>query len=412
MFVLIPILLYIILFVPYITIIPGNDGGLEYLFSYQWYKGQYLLHLLSLHPPLKLILYSIFFKLFGFQSTGYVGLIFGIAGIYALYIIGSKLFSKKVAVLSAVLLASSGLYLSVGVMGIHDYLMTVLILIAYAFYVNSRYIYYAVFISLAILTKETAFFFAASILLYDIFIRKNITFAIFVPLIILSWYIEFVHFSGYHLWNDWNFSQTAKDGSVMTMVFNLVTLHLFNDYAYENWLHLFVFNFNWVYWILAIISFAFIRSKEQLKTFAPIGIFFFIFLITVLAFQTFTINRYILPLLPFLYLFVSYGVSKLPLKPVFVVLLLTVTFLSLSKSVDPVSNLLWQKTLVLTQDLYLNQKIDGDDGITYNMQYLSVMKTRNDLIKKGDCAFPHLIAYDSSILKLYNINSCKEQSAP
>ena len=100
MFVLIPILLFIILFAPYLTVIPGNDGGLEYLFAYQWYKGQNLLHILSLHPPLKLILYSIFFKLFGFQSTAYIGLLFGIAGIYALYIIGCKLFNKKVALLS------------------------------------------------------------------------------------------------------------------------------------------------------------------------------------------------------------------------------------------------------------------------------------------------------------------------
>src|ERR1700691_1771020 len=134
MLVLLPILLFIIIFVPYLNIIPGNDGGLEYNFAYQWYQGQNLLHILSLHPPLKLIIYSIFFKLFGYESTGYIGLLFGIAGIYALYVIGKKIFDKKVAILSAVLLATSGLYLSVGVMGIHDYLMTVLILIAYAFY--------------------------------------------------------------------------------------------------------------------------------------------------------------------------------------------------------------------------------------------------------------------------------------
>jgi 4-amino-4-deoxy-L-arabinose transferase-like glycosyltransferase len=407
MIALLPILLYVILFIPYIPIIPGNDGGLEYLFAYQWYLGQNLLHILSLHPPLKLILYGVFFKLFGYESTGYMGLLFGIAGIYALYIIAKKIFDKKIAILSAVLLASSGLYLSVGVMGIHDFLMTVLILIAYAFYLDSRYVYYAIFISLAVLTKETAFFFAASILASDIFIKRKITFAIFVPLIILAWYVEFVHFSGYHLWNDWNFSQTAKDGSVLTMAYNLVTLQLFNEYAYENWLHLFVFNFNWVLWIFAIISFSFIKTKELLKTLAPIFIFFFIFLITVLSFQTFTINRYILPLLPFLYLFASFGVSKLPLKPIFIVILLSASLLSLSQSVDPVSNAIWRKTLVLTQSLYLNQKLDGDDGITYNMQYLSVMKTRTNLIKKGDCGFPHLLVYDSTILKLYNIHSCK-----
>ena len=68
------------------------------------------------------------------------------------------------------------------------------------------------------------------VLLSMTYLSKGIlTFAIFAPLVILAWYIEFVHFSGYHLWNDWNFSQTAKDGSVMTMAYNLITLKLFND---------------------------------------------------------------------------------------------------------------------------------------------------------------------------------------
>ena len=407
MYVLLPILLFVVLFAPSLFLIPGNDGSLEFMFANQLYIGKNLLYILSLHTPFKLILYSIFFKLFGYQSTGFIGLFFGIAGIYAMYFIGKKLFDEKVALLSSILLATSGLFLSVGLFGIHDFLMTVLILIAFAFYISSRYALYALFATLAVLTKETAIFFALSILISDLTIKKNVTIATFVPLVVLAWYIEFVHFSGNHLWNDWNFSPTAKGGSLLTMINNLITLQLFNNYAYENWLHLFIFNFNWVYWIFVFISLAFIKTTELKKALAPIAIFFSLFLITVLSFQTFTINRYILPLVPFVYLLASYGVSKVRFRPVFTTVIILISFLSLSQSIDPISNTIWPKTQVLGESVYLNHKLDGDDGITYNIQYATLMKTRTDMIKEGDCNFPHLVSYDKQTLTLFNIRTCK-----
>ena len=404
---LLPVFTFILLFVSYLFVIPANDGALEFMFANQWFRGDNMLQILSLHPPFKLILNSFFYKFFGYQSTGFIGLIFGIVGIVALYYIAKKLFDKRVALLSSTLLATSGLYISVGLFGIHDFLVAVLILVAFAFYINSRYAWYALFACIAVFTKETAIFFALSILISDIFIKKNITFWTFTPIIILAWYIEFIHFAGYHLWNDWNFSSTASKGSFYTMVNNLVTFQFLNKYAYENWLHLFIFNFNWVYWIFAIISFFSIKTKEMKKTLAPLCIYFVMFNLTVLSFQTFTINRYVLPLLPFLYLFASYGVSKLKWKPVFITVLIVTSLLSLSQSVDPISNLIWPKTYILGEGIYLNHTLDGDDGITYNMQYLTMMKMRTDMIKKGDCSLPSLIRYDKKLLALYQIHTCK-----
>lgn len=408
MYLLLPIALFVSLFAPYLYVIPSNDGDLEYIFANNWLLGNNRIQILSLHPPFKLILFSIFFKDFGYQSIGYIGLLFGILGIYALYVIAKKLFDEKVALLSAALLATSGLFISVGLFSIHDYLMTVLILIAFAFYLYSRYMWYAVFICLAVLTKETAIFFAASIILSHIAIKKNINFAIFTPIIVLAWYIEFVHFSGYHLWNDWNFSTTAKDGSALTMVINLVTLQIFNKYAYENWLHLFVFNFNWVFWIFALASFFYIKSTELRKSLAPIGIFIIIFLVTVLAFQTFTINRYVLPILPFVYLLASYTVFKLRVKFVFISLLIIVSLVSLFVSIDPLSNAIWQKTRILNENVYLNKKLDGNDGITYNMQYLAMMRERTDMIEQGNCKMPSIISVDTQTLMLLNVSTCNK----
>ena len=404
---LLPIGIFVALFAPFLCVIPANDGDLEFKFANSWLIGENRIQLLSLHPPFKLMLFSFFFRLFGYNSIGYIGLIFGIAGIIAIYFVAKKLFDKQVALLSSILLATSGLYISVGLFGIHDFLMTVLILIAFAFYLNSRYLLYTIFICIAILKKETAIFFAASILISDITIRKNVSFVIFAPIIILAWYVEFLHFSGYHLWNDWNFSNTAKDGSALTMIYNVVTLQIFNKYALENILHLFVFNFNWMYWIFVIVSFFYIKTKEMKKNLIPIGIFAFLFILLVLTFQTFTINRYVLPLLPFVYMLASYAVFKLKFSSIFISLLLITSFISLFFSVDPVSNWIWQKTQVLNENMYLNKPLDGDDGITYNMQYLSLMRERTKRIENGDCKLPALISNDTLTLILLNKNTCK-----
>jgi len=404
---ILPIALYIFLFIPYLYLIPSNDGSLEYLFANNWLIGDNRLQLLSLHPPFKLILFSIFFKSLGYGSIGYVGLLFGILGIAALYIIGKKLFDGNVALLSSVLLSLSGLFISVGLFSIHDFLMTVLILIAFAFYLYSRYTLYAIFACIAVLTKETAIFFPMSILIADLFIKKKITFVAFTPFIVLAWYIEFVHFSGYHLWNDWNFSNTASDGSALTMFINLITLQIFNKYAYENWLHLFVFNFNWVYWIFTGISFFYIKQFALKKELVPIGLFTLSFILTVLSFQTFTINRYILPLLPFVYLFASWGALRLRFKPVFISLLVIASLTSLLFSVDPISNMLWGKMQILGESVYLNKPLDGNDGITYNMQYLTIMKERTMMIDEGDCKIPPIISYNTQTLALLKIHTCK-----
>ncbi|HWY79703.1 MAG TPA: DUF2079 domain-containing protein, partial [Candidatus Sulfotelmatobacter sp.] len=343
-----------------------------------------------------------------YDTTNYIGLLFGSIGIAALYFIAKKLFNEKVALLSSILLAISGLYLSVALFSIHDFLMTVFILLAFVYYLNSRYILYALFACIAVLTKETAVFFALSILLSDIFIKKHRSFWTFAPIVILFWYIEFIHFAGYHLWNDWNFSPTASKGSIYTMINNLVTLKIFNKYAYENWLHLFIFNFNWVYWLFAIGSFFYIKTAELKKSIAPIGIFFVIFMLTVLSFQTFTINRYILPLLPFLYLFASFGVSKLKWQPASISLLIIISLVSLAQSIDPISNFIWQKTQLLDESVYINHTLDGDDGITYNLQYLDLMKTRTDMILNNNCNFPELIKTDTQTLSLLHVSNCNK----
>ena len=406
MLLLLPVILFIIIFLPYLSLIPGNDGNYEIIDAYHWFLGDNLLKLLSSHPPFKLILFNFFYNYFGLHSFGYIGLFFGIIGIIALYHIGKELFDKQTALLSSVFLATSGLYLSVGAFALRDFLTTVFMLVGFACYLKSRYIWYAMFLCLAVLTKESALFFALSIVLSEFITKKKVTFAALAPIIIFMWYIEIVYASGHHVWNQWNFSKTANKGSIYTIINNLVTLQVFNKYAYENWDHLFVFNFNWTYWIAAFISFFFIKKQELKMRLLPLLLFFLSVTLLLLSFQTYTINRYTLPLLPFLYLFTAFGITKMKFTLFFAVLFIFISFISLSYSVDPISNTIWQKTTVFNEKFYLNPELDGADGITYNLQYLTIMKKRTTMILHGKCKLPSIITFTRQTRTLFHITSC------
>ena len=370
-------------------------------------QGEYFSHWASFHPPFKLILTNIFFGLFGYESYTIIGFVLGIVGIYALYLIGVKLFDKKVALLSAFLLATSGLYLSVSLFSITDFVVTVLFLVAFVFYSRSKYWLYAVFAALAVLTKETAIFLTFGILITEFFQQKKRIVPLLLPILTIGLWIGFLYSGGHHLWNDYNFSPTARYGSTLTIILNLITLHFLNQYAFENWLHLFVFNFNWVYTAFAGVSLFLLRKKLKTKEFMAIGISSLLFCVLSLSFQTWTINRYVLPLLPFLYLFASYSALETKYRSITLVLLVLIAFISLSHSVDPVSNLIWPKTKLFNQTLYLKPQSDGPDGITYNLQYLQVLQKRNTKILHNQCHIPEIISYRKPILRELQITTCQ-----
>lgn len=406
MIVFLPVILFSIIAAPYIFLVPGGDGDGEFKLAHALLSGNYSGHLLVFHPPFPLFLFDAFFLAFGYWSTGILGLLLGISGIVALYYIGKKLFDKKVAILSSCLLALSGLYISVGSFNIDDFVMTVMVLIAFAYYLRSKYIWYAIFVSFAVLTKETAIFFVGSVLFIELLQqKKKHLIELLVPFGVFIIWLGILYSSGQHLWNEYNFSSTRSSGSTYTMLHNLVTFGFLNEYAYENWLHLFVFNFNWVYTIFVCASFFFLRENKKKKELLVVGVFSVLFLILVLGFQTWTINRYTLPLLPFLYLFAVYGATKLRYAAVWMTIVFMASLLSLTGSVDPISRIIWPQVQIFDQKFFLN-KIDGGDGLTYNLQYLDVMKRRTIMLSHGQCNIPGLISYDRETLGLLGIHHC------
>lgn len=279
----------------------------------------------------------------------YIRFNFGEFGYYCFVLYWKRVFNEKVAIFSSCLLALSGLYLSTGAFGLNDFILTVLILIAFAFYLKKKYLFYFTSISLAVLTKETAIFFVISVLLVDFFLKRKRTALHIIPFIVFFCWLGVLHFTGEPLWNSYNFSKTNSHGSIYTMLYNLITFGFFNRFAYENWLHLFVFNYNWIYSLFVLVSFLFIKESKRKKEFAIIGIFSFLFIVLVLGFQTWTITRYVLPLLPFLYLFAMYGAFKLRFTPLWIAIIFLTSFLSLTQSSDPVSKHLWMHIDVLNK---------------------------------------------------------------
>jgi 4-amino-4-deoxy-L-arabinose transferase-like glycosyltransferase len=421
MFVLIPIIVFSILFSQGVGSIPYLDGNIQFLMDFSFHSGG-LEALLgnsswgSVHPPFKQFVSSVFFSLFGVNQLVYtsIGWLIGICAIYFFYQLTKSLINKSVAKTSGLFLAASPIFISVGLFSLADYYLTLLIIASFLALSKRKYPFYALAASLAILTKETGFVLAVSVFFSEFIqtafsywktksvdiglILKNL-FLIISPLIVGLLWIAFLNSQDAKVWGDWNFSQTADKGTIYTIYHNLISGDFLNKYAYQNWQQLFLLNLNWIYWLVIVggsfLSLPFIIKRiktgkfiftAKVGTISTIIVFFIAYNLSVLSFQTYTIPRYSLPLIPIMLLAFSYFLLKIEkffhIRPIYsVVFFAPILFLQLFLSVDPVSNKIWGKTIVLGQEIYaLNRSLAGNDGITYNLQYLLISKNRTRII--------------------------------
>ncbi len=129
-----------------------------------------------------------------------------------------------------------------------------------------------------------------------------------------------------------------------------------------------------------------LAGNQHTRTLLVLILFSVAYFFSVLTLQTYTIPRYILPMYPLLFLLASTGIYKLLkigslAKWTSLTLLLAINFLALFSSVDPLSRMHWGETVVFNQHLYgVNDSLSGNDGITYNMQYLFIVKKRTDVL--------------------------------
>ena len=408
LFLLAPLIVYWVLISPFLGSIPYLDGNIDFVKTSDLYTGgiqRLFANWRSIHPPLKELLTILFYKFFGVTSFSYtlVGMIFGSLGIIYFYLLCKKLIGNSVAKTATFLLAACPLYLSIGIFALTDFLLTISILISLYYYTEKKFLNYSIFASMAFLAKETGLILAFSVLIVEIisaikkrYIKSLLSILPFFTAVIWSLLLKL---NQKPLWSDWNFSETADKGSLYTIFYNLVSFNFLNKYAYQNWLHLFVLNFNWVFWILTLLGILLFLRKNKLtifkltsglKTFYVIFIFNFVYIISVLSFQTYTIPRYVLPVIPFLLIGTSFCLETITKKSSALKIYLSVPLvifvvIRLFMSADPISSLLWGKTNILGENMYsIHRHLAGNDGITYNMQYAQIVKKRTEKILLAD----------------------------
>ncbi len=392
--------------IPFLGSLPYLDGNIDFVKTYDFYSGGFnklFSNWGSVHPPLKEILSLVFFKLFGLNSFSYtlIGFLLGQVGIYYFYLLIKNILGEQVALVASILLSLNPLYLSVGLFSLTDFLLSILIIVSLYYYSFKKLYLYAFFASLGYLAKETGILLILSVIVIELLrkvVKKSASnwsklIAIFLPLITPLVWGYFLSHNGKGVWSDWNFSSTSANGTVYTIIHNLWSLEFLNKYAFQNWLQLFLLNFNWVHWLILLSGTLYlIIRKNMLKkllsnNLASISFLFcFSYIICVLSFQTYTIPRYALPIIPFLLavssFFINYARSNTPSsKPLFIILVL-IMMLSLFYSVDPISKKIWGEVQVMDETLYgLNKHLSGNDGITYNIQYMSIVKKRSELLR-------------------------------
>lgn len=401
---LIPIIVFTFLFLPFVDTPACWDAGAEYDMTNTFYtRGMREFSLITIaHPPFKPILVSSFYKVFGNNTRTYnlIGLVFGYVGIISIYTLTKYLYNNNAALLASFLLSTFPLFLANSVNALNDFILTGLIILAIYFYSQKKFFLYILTASAAVLTKETTALLPLCVFIIEfIFVfwnkvenKKKIfvkSLALLIPILLLFIWNKYTIFNGRSsAW--WN----APEGAYVAILKNLITLNIFTTYTKDHISKLIFFNFSWAYWLIIVVGLIpLIRSIRQnsikqflphsmqkKKTFFVIVLFFVSYVFSVLTFQIPATARYHLLLIPYLLIGVSIILSKY-LKSIPIVLLLSFcifNFIALFFSIDPISSRIWNTQYLEGQTVYT--KSTGDDGLVYNLQYLLILKQRRNKI--------------------------------
>lgn len=422
-FLTIPLFIFSLLFLPHIMSLPYLDGSIDFTQTVLYHIGGFPLYFQifsSIHPPLKIFLYDFLYSIFGIHAaiTTLTGYLWGILGIVSFFLLLKKLApgSEKIGTL---LLALNPLFLAAGLFSLTDYILTNLLLTTLTAYVFKKKIIFVICLSGLVLTKETGLLAPIIFLIIGLLVflknkfhkEKTDFFLYSIPLAAYYIWSLFLKTQNKSSWNDWIFAETKNQGTFYTIFHNITTLHIFNKFAAQHFLQLVFLNFNYVLiiscFLMSLILFKksvtrriFIKNISSLdqnsKTLIFIFLFFAFYSLTVLTFQTYTIPRYSLPIIPFLILWFSISTSKIKnsvFKIIVIFMVFISTILGLFFSIDPIANTIWGKVDVLGEKLYAtNYHLSGNDGLTYNYQYILVVKNRTEILygksfTKQDCAY-------------------------
>lgn len=412
--------------------IPYLDSGIDFLQAHDFYSGgvQLLgLYWASLHPPLKMAVVSMFFFLFGTTSPVYALFGFVVACISSsAYFMIVRKSTKSVWVIASMMIIFVLYPMGVAGMigGFTDYALFAWCLLAWAGYVTKR-TYLVVIASLcAVLTKEPGILLPASLIiaycLYALSTKSKIQwkfiFSIGVTTVGLFVWLGILSLYGKGAWSDHILATGYSSNGIIAALQNIYSGGWNNPYAFQNMLHLFVMNFHWVYWTMAVVGILAWgisqllhqrpNADPQREALLPAGIFALLYSVLVLSFPTYAIPRYVLPVSASLFVFLLYAMNGFwhIHKAVYACCwgtLVIVSAIGLSRSSDPISLGIWKTMNIDNQGIYnMRDQYAGNDGITYNMQEAWIQKTRTSLIKAA-----MLFSSDCYQWKLYDPNNDK-----
>ena len=121
------------------------------------------------HPLFFVFFMSLFTKLFGgsYVVARILALLMSLGVIASTYCLGKEMFNKKTGFLAAVLLIFQPIFITQSTMILPEMMLALLGMLSLLFYLQQRYVYYFIFASLLILTKETGIVLFAAIVINE-----------------------------------------------------------------------------------------------------------------------------------------------------------------------------------------------------------------------------------------------------
>jgi 4-amino-4-deoxy-L-arabinose transferase-like glycosyltransferase len=359
----------------------------------------------TIHPPLIYVINFLAFSTIGKNPTAYnlAGtVIFFVSSIF-LYFFVKNLFGIKTAIPLVILLFLNPFVILNSFYLMNDMLILAGTIFAIGFYINNRKMLFSVTLALMVLMKETALALILSfslIVCFEIFVMTKHTgnrvkelvrgSLLFLPsiLVFLAW-TYFLKSLGTTEWRDPVFNPN-NTSSYLIVLDNFLKLKVLNVFLLENLSNVFILNFHWIYLLgLLVLSLLFRReifafTKKQEYFCIALVTISLCYIVLVFSFPTWTIPRYILPILFPFFFFLAFFIAKVRNFKVYTLVVgafFLFTLLTNVYSLDPLT-LHLGRTEMINQTFYDNSlSVGGPDKLIYNTQFLSLTEYQNNMIR-------------------------------
>lgn len=382
----------------------------------------------TLHPILINAYLSLFFLVFGTNPLSYniAGFCVYLFALLISYFTIKKEIGFRQASLFILFIFTNPLIIVNSIFLSNDMILLAVILGIITSMVYRKYLYLAIFLILSTISKETGLVFFLTYvginIVYDLFNikgylerKKRISFKRYLVIIpsiisIISWRLILGHYNLTE-WRDTLFTP-GTESSFMLVVKNILTFSFVNDHLFKNLENLLIYYFHWVYTILLLISLFSFNIKKVIKNnnddkkniFTPLVIIFGIsYIILAFSFPTWTVLRYILPVLPTIFLPISIYFGQFKKTSLILgILIIIFNTVNIFYSLDPLT-----KQEFKGDDISYGYKMyaigfeyRGPDRIAYNRTYLEASKKQNDIIREVYIYDPEVLITNCIELKL------------